>query len=379
MDDVWLSMESTFNKVAKEILGESKGCLPPKKDTSWWNDEVKQAIRIKRECYKKLGKSWSDENIEEYKEARKRAKKTVKEARGKVNKELYAKLNSKEGEKDIYRLARLRDRRTQDIGKVKCVKDVDQRVLMEDGEIKERRRSYFDTLFNGNKARYISDLTISDCMVNRDFVRRIQTTEVKEALRKMGRKKAVGPDDILIEAWRSLGERGVEWLTSFFNMIWRNNKMPTSWRKSTLIPLFKNKGDVQECANYRGIKLMSHTMKPWEGVIEQRLRRTVKISENQFGFMPGRSTSKAIHLLRQLIKKYRDSHKDLHLVFIDLEKAYDRVPQEVLWWSLIRKGISREYISIIMDMYEDCTTSVSTNVGGLRSSILLSKCTKDRL
>ncbi|CAH9094946.1 unnamed protein product, partial [Cuscuta europaea] len=79
--------------------------MPPKKDMSWWNDEVKQAIRTKRECYKKLGKSRSGENLEEYKEARRRARKVVKEARGKVNKGLYVKLNSKEGEKDIYRLA----------------------------------------------------------------------------------------------------------------------------------------------------------------------------------------------------------------------------------------------------------------------------------
>ncbi|CAH9108779.1 unnamed protein product [Cuscuta europaea] len=52
-----------------------------------------------------------------------------------------------------------------------------------------------------------------------------------------------------------------------------------------------------------------------------------------------------------------------YLVFIDLEKAYDRVPREVLWWALTRKGISRKYISIIIDMYEDCTTSVRTSVG----------------
>ncbi|KAL6561231.1 hypothetical protein OROMI_016832 [Orobanche minor] len=362
IDSMWNLLEHNIKEVAKEVLGESKGNGPSSKDTSRWNEEVKQAIKTKRECYKVLGKCSSDENYERYKKVRTEAKKAVRNARSKVNKELYARLDTKEWENDIYKLARMRERKTRDIGKVKCVKDTDQKVLVQDKEIKERWRSYFDTLFNGHQEQDIGNLNIPSSMVNREFKRRIQKGEVTMALKKMGSKKAEGPG-IPIEVWRCLGERGIDWSTMLFNKIWRSNKMPSAWRKSILVPLYKNKGDVQDCSNYRGIKLMSHTMKLWERVIEQKIRKCVKITENQFGFMPGRSTMEAIYLIRQLMEHYRDKKKDLHMVFIDLEKAYDKVPREVLWWALAKKGVSRKYIDIIKDMYEGASTSVHTNVG----------------
>jgi hypothetical protein len=70
--------------------------------------------------------------------------------------------------------------------------------------------------------------------------------------------------------------------------------MPNEWRRSILVPIFKNKGVVQSCTNYQGIKLMSHTIKLWERIIEHRLRGVTNVTEKQFGFMPVRSSIEAI-------------------------------------------------------------------------------------
>ncbi|GJN13331.1 hypothetical protein PR202_gb00023 [Eleusine coracana subsp. coracana] len=257
-------------------------------------------------------------------------------------------------------MARICERKTRDINQIKCIKDGVDRLLVRDEEIKDKWREYFDKLFNGEEEGPILELDDSFDDNNRRFVRRIQESEIEQALKRMKSGKAMGPDGIPIEVWRCLGARAIVWLTKLFILIFRSNKMPEEWRRSIVVPIFKNKGDVQSCTNYRGIKLMSHMMKLWERVIEHRLRRVTSVTQNQFGFMPGRSTMEAIFLMRQLMERYREQKKDLHMVFIDLEKAYDKVPRNVMWWALEKHKVPTKYITLIKDMYRDARTCVRT-------------------
>jgi hypothetical protein len=106
---------------------------------------------------------------------------------------------------------------------------------------------------------------------------------------------------------------------------------------------------------------MSHTMKLLERIIEHRLRGVTNVTENQFGFMPGRSTMEAIFLIRQLMERCREQKKDLHMVFIDLEKDYDKVPTNIMWWALQKHRVSTKYITLIKDMYDNVVASVRTS------------------
>ena len=136
-------------------------------------------------------------------------------------------------------------------------------------------------------------------------------------------------------------------LVNVFNRLLRGEKMPDEWRRSVLAPLYKGKEDIKKCGNYRGIKLMNHTMKLWERIIEAIIRKEVTIAEQQFGFMLGTITTDAYFSLRMLLEKWTEGQKAVHCVFIDLEKACDRVPTVELWECLRLAETSKCYIRII--------------------------------
>ncbi|XP_021974852.1 uncharacterized protein LOC110869960 [Helianthus annuus] len=302
---------------------------------------------------------------DKYKTAKREAKMAVTQAKNTTYKMMYESLETKEGEHHMFKIAKARERRRQDLGVVKFIKGDDGRVLVNELDIRLRWQNYFHNLFNGriDYQQQSENPTIQRRQRHSGYDQSITHGEVRTTLRKMGRAKAIGLDNIPIETWLCLGEEGVQWLQSLFNLIFSLGKMPDQWRRSVVVPLYKNKGDAQCRENYRGIKLLSHTMKLWERIIETRIRRETQVTVNQFCFMPGRSTTEAIHILRRLIEKYREKKRDLHMVFIDLEKAYDSVPRGLIWDSLESRGLPGKYIDIIKDMYDGTETSVRAPVG----------------
>ena len=75
------------------------------------------------------------------------------------------------------------------------------------------------------------------------------------------------------------------------------------------------------------------------------------------------STIEAIFLIKHVMERFREQKYDLHLVFIDLEKAYDKIPRNVMGWFLDKHKVPSKYVTLIKDMYNNVVTSVRTNDG----------------
>nr|GEW98064.1 hypothetical protein [Tanacetum cinerariifolium] len=304
-DSMWNTLASIIKDASKDSFGVAIGTskIYTTHRESWWPcEEVQSKVAEKQARFKELlscregNQKERPRAHERYKLAKREDKKAVTQAKEKAYKELYKKLDTKEGASDIFRIAKARQRRRRVLGDICFIKD--------EGEGREEVMDpnilpFFDYYYS-----------------------RINQSEVKTTLQKMRRNKAVGPDQIPFEAWKILRGECISWLTSLFNKIFTSVRMPEEW----------------------GIKLLSHTMKLWERVIARRLRRETSVSENQFSFMPKRFSIEAIHLIRSLMEKFTERQRDLHLAFIDLEKAYDSIPHELIWKTLIDKGASRRYI-----------------------------------
>ncbi|KAK3573579.1 hypothetical protein QTP86_028181 [Hemibagrus guttatus] len=227
LPDDWETTAEVIRETGRKVLGVSSGRRKEDKETWWWNEEVQDSIQRKRLAKKKWDMDRTEENRQEYKELQRRVKREVSKAKQKAYEELYTRLDTREGEKDLYRLARQRDRDG---------KDVQQKVD------------------------------------------KIRKDEVRKALKTMKSGKAVGPDDILVEVWKCLGEAAVEFLASLFNRVLESERMPEEWRRN-------------------------------------------------------------------------------------LEKAYDRVPREELWYCMRKSGVAEEYVRVVQDMYERSRTVVRCAVG----------------
>ena len=158
----------------------------------------------------------------------------------------------------------------------------------------------------------------------------------------------------------------IEPLGFLFNNITNSGYFPLQWTEGIIIPLPK-KGAHDDPKNYRGITLISCRGKLFTSVINQRLITWSTANEistdAQFGFKAGHSIIDAIFNLQNLIKKRVKNKKRLYYAFIDLQRAFDSVYRNALWYKLIKYGVDGKLLKLPRSMYcavKSCVRHLNT-------------------
>ncbi|KAK3521948.1 hypothetical protein QTP70_020049 [Hemibagrus guttatus] len=199
LPDDWETTAEVIRETGRKVMGVPSGRRKEDEETWWRNEEVQDSIQRKRLAKKKWDMDRTEENRQEYKELQHRVKREVSKAKQKAYDELYTRLDTREGEKDLYRLGRQRDRDGKDVQQVRVIKDRDGRVLTSEESVQRRWKEYFEELMNEENER---EKRVEGVNSVEQKVHKIRKDEVRKALKRMKSGKAVGPDDIPVEVWK---------------------------------------------------------------------------------------------------------------------------------------------------------------------------------
>ena len=184
---------------------------------------------------------------------------------------------------------------------------------------------------------------------------------ITKAISKMASGKAAGPSIIVAEMLKPVGEAGAVEVRDLIADIILEGCIPTNWQESFIVNLYKGKGDALNRGNYRGL-LIEQVMKVLERVVEGLIRQRVEIDEMQCGFMSGRGTTLQ-YFVCQLQEKHLAANKPLYMAFVDLKKAFDRVPRDVIWWAMRKLKIDEWLMRLVQSMYKDVRSRVRVGDG----------------
>nr|XP_027216131.1 uncharacterized protein LOC113808835 [Penaeus vannamei] len=139
----------------------------------------------------------------------------------------------KGGRKPKLRTAKARDKATKEYTQIIQMEDGEGMVQNKEEKIRDRWKSYFESLLNEENHRAVFEDGAPNFGVPCD----IRRQEVKDALRKMKNVKATGPDNIPAEVWKCLGDEGIDMLWDLMTKICEEEKIPNKWRDNVIIPI----------------------------------------------------------------------------------------------------------------------------------------------
>ncbi|KAK3548138.1 hypothetical protein QTP70_004870 [Hemibagrus guttatus] len=338
-------VDAAIQSCGRKVSGASRGSNPR---TQWWTLEVRDAVKLKEESYRAWLARGTPEAAEAYRQAKRTTAVVVSEAKtwvweefGEAMEKNYRAASGKFWQ-TIWRLRR---------GKQLSANTVyggGGELLVSTGDIVGRWKEYFEDLLNPTDTPSVEEPEAEDSEVD-SFITQAEVTEVVQQL--LG-GKAPGVDEIRPEYLKSLDVVGLSWLTRLCNIAWQSGTVPLDWATRVVVSLFK-KGDQRVCSNYRGITLLSLPGKVYFRILERRVRPLVEpqIQEEQCGFRPSRGTLDQLYTFHRVLEGSWEFAQPVHMCFLDLEKAFNRVPRGILWEVLWEYRVRGPLLRAVWSLY----------------------------
>ena len=250
------------------------------------------------------------------------------------------------------------------------VKKKDDTLTTSPEEALEAVREYFQDLFTPRQRPPNREpIKMPNIGGNKSLIKPFTIKTIKNYLKKLEANKACGPDNIPYEALKIGYHELAPFIKEAFNIIISTGQHIPSWSEGLMYLLYKGKGDPNDLKNYRGITVNNCISKVFSALINKRLSDLLEkrgiLGQIQNGGRKNRQGLDSLFVLRTILeKKSGNGHnnlKDLSLLFIDLAKAFDKVPHDLLWSKMSKMGFHKHFIDILKSLYKDAYVTVMVN------------------
>lgn len=338
-------IKTCLQEAATEALGLQ--IKNHRKTPYWWDEEIEEEIKNKREKYKKTLNTRTDADKVEYKRVQAKVRKMICQKKNGAWEQKCNMINTHLGG----------SRSTESWKVLKSLRQEKKRDIIS-AITPDQWDEYFEKLLNEDRAEFLNNSDTSNVNILASPLR-VTTKEVEEVCKSLKKNKAPGPGNIPAELIKYGTTKLYENLAKLFQRCINGAEIPEEWKTSCISTIHK-KGRRDQCDNYRGIAVTSSISRIYGKLIKNKIENEYKDieAEEQAGFRAGRSTVDHLFCITQIIEKKLAVNQEVHLLYVDLRKAYDSIPQNKLWEALEKTNISANLITATKQLYTKTTARV---------------------
>ncbi len=337
----WFAIKGELLRCMEELVPKKEA--RSSKQPPWMRKRVMNLIKERNKAWKKYRERPSYVNQKRYKRKRNEVSSEIRAAKESFEYKLAE--NIKEDPKTFYAYVRSKSKSRSEIGTLKWK---DELVEEDEGKAKVLNE-YFSSVFTkedtstlpisckSEEGKHLSDITITE-------------DRIQKAVDKMKHNKAAGEDG-LVSTYVKGSIKGVtKPLVHLFRRSLEETVIPDEWKRANVTAIFK-KGAKWDPANYRPVSLTSQIGKIMERIIKEEivqfLERNNLIKNSQHGFRNKRSCLTNLLAFMEKVAEYLDRGEPVDVIYLDFQKAFDKVPHKRLIERLREIGIKGKLLNWI--------------------------------
>lgn len=358
------TIENRWRMIKESIIKAATGLGNKKKvRNKWFDKECEELLKIRKDKRIIMLQRMNEETTNQYRQQRRKTKQIIRRKKRNMEKANMEQMEE-DGRTNNARsfFARIREKTKPRTTNTEIIRDENNERIFEKSRIVQRWKKYFESLLNVEQDHENEEMVIYSAELE---IKEPTREQVISAIKRLKNNKAPGNDNISTELLKKGSGNLTHEIIELIKGVWKEEHIPNDWKEATIVPIYKNKGEKEDCTNYRGISLLNTTYKILTILILNELDPYVQeiIDDYQTGFMKNKSTDDQIFCLRQLLEKRIEYNKSTHLLFIDFKKAFDSLHRIEIYNALLQLGIPKKLINLIKICMTNTNNQVRTPLG----------------